>query len=185
MQAFPTDEISVCDSVIYNSSFSSSTKVYIYTIDVKYSKELEQKTKKYPFFPEKTKAETSQFDEWQDGHKKKNCKPIGKLMLELTDEGDYVIDGDMMDWYLANGLKLEDVTNKQKLEYSKSEWLRPYDYDLSLMLRREMKLKLIKINFNDLFFKLMNNLFYGKTNENVYNIQDVKFFLMMWVDILN
>ena len=47
-------------------------------------------------------------------------------MLELTDKVDYVVDGEMLDWYLASGLKLEDITMKQKLEYSKSEWLKPY-----------------------------------------------------------
>ena len=47
-------------------------------------------------------------------------------MLKLTDKVDYVIDGEMLDWYLASGLKLEDFTIKQKFEYSKSEWLKPY-----------------------------------------------------------
>ena len=46
-------------------------------------------------------------------------------MMKLTDKEDYVIDGDTLDWYLDNGLRLEDVTIKQKLEY-KSEGLKPY-----------------------------------------------------------
>ena len=33
----------------------------------------------------------------------------------------------MLDWCLDNGLRLEDVTIMQKLEYSKSEWLKPYN----------------------------------------------------------
>ena len=48
VQALPTGEIKVCDTLDYTSS--TSTKGYIYTIDVKYIDELEQKTKKYPFF---------------------------------------------------------------------------------------------------------------------------------------
>ena len=45
-------------------------------------------------------------------------------MLKLTDKNDYVIDGEKLDWYIASGLKLEDITIKQKLEYSKSEWVK-------------------------------------------------------------
>ena len=53
VQLLPTVEIKACDGNDYTQS--SSTKGYIYTIDVKYKDELKQKTKKYPFFPEKTK----------------------------------------------------------------------------------------------------------------------------------
>ena len=54
VQALPTGEIKVCDTLDY--TISSSTKGYIYTIDVKYNDEMKEKTDKYPFFPEKTKA---------------------------------------------------------------------------------------------------------------------------------
>ena len=47
-------------------------------------------------------------------------------MLKLTDKNDYVIDGEMLDCYFASGFKLENITIKQNLEYSKSEWLKPY-----------------------------------------------------------
>ena len=92
-------------------------------------------------------------------------------MLKLTDKNDYVIDGEMLDWYSASGLKLKDITIKQKLEYSKSEWLKPY-IEFNTQKRREAKAKGDK--FRDVFFKLMNNAFYGKTIENVYNRQDVE-----------
>ena len=53
VQTLPTGEIKVCDTLDYTSS--SSTKGYIYTIDVKYNDELKEKTNKYPFFPERQK----------------------------------------------------------------------------------------------------------------------------------
>ena len=124
VQILPTGEIKVCDGNDYTQS--SSTKGYIYTIDVKYNDELKQKTKKHPFFPEKTKANIDQLTDYQNENKKKGYKPNEKLMLQLTDKVDFVIDGEMLDWYLASGLKLEDITIEQKLEYSKSEWLKPY-----------------------------------------------------------
>ena len=61
-------------------------------------------------------------------------------MLKLTDENDYVIDGEMLDWYLASVLKLEDITVKQKLEYSKIEWLKPY-IEFNIQKRKEAKAK--------------------------------------------
>ena len=178
VQALPTGEIKVCDTLdpetgLADSVYtrSSSNTGYIYSIDIKYNDELKQKTKKYPFFPEKTKANFNQFTDYQNENKKKGYKPNEKLMLKLTDKNDYVIDCEMLDWYLASGLKLEDTTIKQKLEYSKSEWLKPY-IEFNIQKRKEAKAKCDK--FGDVFFKLMNNAFYGKTIENVYNRQDVE-----------
>ena len=66
VQALPTGEIKVCDELDPGTGFAnytspSSTKRYIYTIDIKYNDDLKQKTNKYPFFPEKTKANVDQF----------------------------------------------------------------------------------------------------------------------------
>ena len=77
----------------------------------------------------------------------------------------------MLDWYLASGLKLEDITVKQKLEYGKSEWLKLY-IEFNIRKRKEAKAEADK--FGDVFYKLINNAFYGKTIENVYNRQDVE-----------
>ena len=122
VQALPTGQISMCNDNVHLQS--SSTKGYINTIDIKYNYYLKLKTKKYPFFPEKTKANIDQFTDYQNENKKKGYKPNEKLMLKLTDKNDYVIDGEMLDWYFASGLKLEDITIKQKIEYIKSEWLK-------------------------------------------------------------
>ena len=71
VQALPTGEISVCDDKSFTrSSYSSSTSSnnigYIYTVDIKYDDELEQKTKKKPFFPETTQANIDQFTDYQN-----------------------------------------------------------------------------------------------------------------------
>ena len=72
---------------------------------------------------------------------------------------------------LGHGMKLEDITIKQKLEYSKRQWLKPY-IEFNIWKRKEAKAKGDK--FGDVFFKLMINAFYGKTIENVYNRQDIE-----------
>ena len=89
-------------------------------------------------------------------------------MLKLTDKVDYVIDGEMIDWYLDHGIKLKDIKIKQKLEYSKREWLKLY-FEFNIQKRKEAKAKVDEIG--DVFLKLMNN---GKTIENLYNRQDVE-----------
>ena len=43
-------------------------------------------------------------------------------MLKFTDKTEYVIDGEMLDWYLDHELELEDISVKQKLRWSKSDW---------------------------------------------------------------
>ena len=80
-------------------------------------------------------------------------------MLKLTNGVDYVIDGEMLDWYLDHGLRFEDITIKQKLEYSKSDWLKPY-IEFNIQKRKEAKAKGDK--FEVVFFKLMNNAFMEK-----------------------
>ena len=100
---------------------------------------MKQKTKNYPFFPDKTKANIDQFTDNQNENKKKGFKQNEKLMLNSTDKKPYVIDGEMVEWYLSKSLRLEDVTIKQKIEYSKSERLKLI---LSLILRNGKKIKL-------------------------------------------
>ena len=105
VKILPTGEISACDDKSYTiSSSSSSTSSnnigYKYTKDFKQDAEQEQKTQKYSFFPETIKANIDQFTDYQNENKKRKCKPNEKLMLKFTDEKDYVIDDEMLDWYL-------------------------------------------------------------------------------------
>ena len=68
-------------------------------------------------------------------------------MLNLTDKEDYEKDGRMLDWYLSNGLRLDDITIKQKMEYSKSEWLKPY-IEFNIQKRKEAKARGINLEMN-------------------------------------
>ena len=120
---------------------------------------MKQKTKAFPLFPEKTKEDIDQFTDYQNENKKIGRKPNEKLMIKLTDKEDYVIDGEMLEWYLDNGLILGGHTIRRKLEYSKSEWLKPF-FEFNIQKGKAAKAKGEK--FGDVFFKLMNYAFYGK-----------------------
>ena len=93
------------------------------------------------------------------------------MRIKLTEKEDYIFNWEMLNLYLDNGLFLEDDSIKQKLENSKSEWLMPY-IEFNIHKRKEAKAKGDK--FGDLFFKLLNNAFCGKTIENVCIRQDVE-----------
>ena len=58
------------------------------------------------------------------------------------------------------------------MEYIKSEWLKAY---IEFNIQKRKEAKAMGDKFGDVFFKLMNNAFYGKTIKNVYNRQDVEF----------
>ena len=66
---------------------------------------------------------------------------------------------------------MQEIRIKQKVVFSKSEWLKAY-IEFNIQKRKEAKAKGDKFGY--VFFKLMNNAFYGKTIENVYNRQNVE-----------
>ena len=47
-------------------------------------------------------------------------------MLKFLDKKDYLIDDEMLGWFLDHGLKLQFISIQTKLQYENSEWLRPY-----------------------------------------------------------
>ena len=69
VQVLPTGEFKICDNPVYTRSCSNTG--YIYTIDIKHNDDLKQKTKKYPFFPEKTNGDIRQFTDYQNEKKRK------------------------------------------------------------------------------------------------------------------
>ena len=54
------------------------------------------------------------------GLQRRSIKPNEKLKLKHMLLKDYVIDGEVLDWYLNHGLKLGDIKIKNKLQYVKS-----------------------------------------------------------------
>ena len=79
---------------------------------------MKQKTKAYPLFPEKTKEDIDQFTDYQNENKKIGRKPNEKLMIKLTDKEDYVIDGEMLEWYLDNDLTAGEISVCEIIQYT-------------------------------------------------------------------
>ena len=114
------------------------------------------------------KADTSQFSDRQN--EKKNYEHTGKVRLQHMYLKDNVIDGEMLDWNSDHGIKLEDITIKNKLQYERSGSPRP-SIEFNVQERKEAKA--IGDYFGDVFFKLTNDAIYGKKSK-MYVRQDLR-----------
>ena len=58
-------------------------------------------------------------------------KSTEKIILQQTDKEAYIVEGRMLDWYLAHVMKLKPSAEystgiRKKLAYLKSTWLKQY-----------------------------------------------------------
>ena len=84
----------------------------------------------------------------------------------MEDKEKYVIHIAALKQALNHGLVLKKV--HRVIEFRQEAWLKPY-IDMNTKLRTKAK-----NDFEKDFFKLMNNLVFGKATENVRNHRDMK-----------
>ena len=127
----------------------SSSKGYIFDVDLEYPKHLWKLHDDYPLAPEPTKV---------DG--------VEKLISHFRAKKEYVIHYQNLKQYLNMGIKLAAV--HRALSFKQSPWMEPY-------IRKNTKLRTeTKIAFEKDFFKLMNNSVFGKTIENIRKRQNIR-----------
>ena len=118
-------------------------------MDIEYPKQLFGSHKELPFLPERRKLEK-----------------VEKLVCSIEDKEKYVIHIRALKQALNNGLKLKEV--HRVIKFQQKAWLKPY-IDMNTKLRKEGKSE-----FENNFFKLMNNSVFGKTMENMRKHRDIK-----------
>ena len=122
---------------------------YIFEVDVRYLKRLNDLHSDLPFLPERMKID--------------KCN---KLVCNLFNKKKYVIHINSLKQTLNHGLKLKKI--HRVIKFNQEEWLKPY-IDMNTELR-----KAAKNHFEKDLFELMNNSVFGKTMENVRNHRDIK-----------
>ena len=122
---------------------------YLLEVDVEYPKELHENHNKLPFLTERMEIGR-----------------VEKLVRNLKDKKEYVVQIKSLDQALKRGLKLKTV--HRVIEFHQSKWMKAY-----IMLNTRLR-KDAKNEFEKDFFKLMNNSVFGKTMENIRNHKDMK-----------
>jgi hypothetical protein len=137
---------------------------YMLKVSLDYSKELHDKHNDYPFFPIHKDIKNEDLSPYRKKLKKIKSR---KLATSLENKEGLTCDYRTLKQAIQHGLKLKGI--ECAIKYEQKDWLKPY-IDLNMKLRQEGTSEFEKDSF-----KLMNNLVYGKTIENVLKRQDIKF----------
>ena len=142
-------DVTEIDEKFINNYDEDSDKGYILEVDVKYPRKLHDLHSHSLFLSKRMKID--------------KCK---KLVCNLRNKKKYVVHIRSLKQALNHGLKLKNV--HRIIEFNQEAWLKPY-IDMNTKLR-----KIVKNDFEKDFFKLMNNVVFGKTMENVRKHRDIK-----------
>ena len=124
-------------------------KGYLLEVDVSYPKELHNSHNDLPFMCERMEI-----------------NGVEKLVSNLRDKKNYVIHIQALNQALQHGLRLDGI--HRAIDFDQSPWLKTY-IDFSTQLR-----KAATNDFEKNFFKLMNNLVFGKMMENIRKHRNIK-----------
>ena len=91
---------------------------------------------------------------------------VKKFVRTIEDKKNYVVHIRALKQALNNGLILKQV--HRVIQFSQEAWLKPH-IDMNTKLRKDAK-----NGFEKDFFKLMNNVVFRETMENVRNHRDIK-----------
>ena len=153
-QKLPVNGFKWIDNDKINEEFiknynENDKKGYILEVDIKYPKKLHDLHSDLPFLPERMEIN--------------KCK---KLVCNLYNKKKYEVHVNTLNQSLNHGLKLKKI--HRAIEFNQKAWLKPY-IDMNTELR-----KLARNDFEKDLFKLVNNLVFGRTMENIRKHRDIK-----------
>mgnify|MGYP001794753848 CR=1 FL=1 len=91
---------------------------------------------------------------------------VSKLISNLNDKEKYTLHYKKLKFYESQGLEITKI--HRGVTFEESDWMAPYiELNTNLRMKAENE-------FEKDFFKLMNNVVYGKTMENVRNRVDIR-----------
>jgi len=142
-----------------------STMGYLLEVDLEYPSAIHEKTKDFPFCPEKMKVNETHLSEFMKDQARsvnpnsKSNKTYEKLLLTQFNKTKYTVHGRLLQFYLRQGMKLTKV--HRGLSFNQTFVFRDY-IDYNSRMRQQATSE-----FEKDYFKLKNNSLYGKMVENI------------------
>ena len=134
---------------------------YILEVDLKYPDNIKEKTKHFPFCPDKKKINPDKYTDYMKKIKPKNYTKSKKLISNWTDKKTYLIHYRMLKFYVRHGMIVEKI--HEIISFKQSKRLE------SCINFNTQKRNKAKNDFEKDFFKLLVNAAFGKFLENVGN----------------
>ena len=140
---------------------------YFIEVDLKYPDETKEKTRYFPFAPVNKKINPDDFSEYNEEIIPDTYTKTKKLICDWSDKKNYLKHYRMLKFYIRHGMIVDKV--QETISFRQSKWLEKY-INFNTQKRNQAA-----YDFERDFYKLLNNVFYGKTMENVRNRLKIKF----------
>ena len=111
-QPLPDDEIKFDNDVnledILNTPDDNNIGLFI-EVDLKYTDNIKEKTKNFPFAPMNRKVNPDTFDDYMKEIKRDNYTSTKKLICDFTDKKNCLIHYRMLKFYIRHGMIIDKV----------------------------------------------------------------------------
>ena len=157
------------DSIDSNCVSAGNDVGYILEVDLKYPCKLHDLHNDYPLAPEKMRVSKDMLSDYCSSIAEKYDIKVGdvaKLILNLRDKSCYVLHYRTLQLYMSLGMVVKKI--HRVLKFKQSDWLKSF-----VMFYTAKRMNAAN-EFEKAFFKLIINLVYNKTMENVRKRLNVK-----------
>ena len=120
--------------------------------DLEYPSSIHEKTKNFPFLPDKETNKVEDFSTYKTENKPKKYTPTEKLIMDQTNKQRYFLHYGDLKFYTRHGIKIVKIHTVYK--FNQSPWLAKYT-----KYNTEQRSK-AKTEFEKHSYKLMNKSFY-------------------------
>ena len=141
---------------------------YFLEVDLKYTDNIKEKTKKFPFCPENKKIKTNKYNDYMNKIKPTNYTKSKKLRCDWTNKKKYLSHYRMLKFYKRHGMIGEKI--HELILFKQSRWLEKF---ISFNTQKRNR---AKNDFEKYFFEIFVNAAFGKFLETVRNRFELELF---------
>ena len=169
-QPLPYDEIKFDKNVkledIINTPDDSDIGYFV-EIDLTYLDNIKEKTKNFPLTPVNNKINPDDFNDYKKEIKPDTYIQSKKVIFDWSDKKNYLIHYKILKFYVRHGMVVKKV--HEIISFRHSRWL-----ENCINFNTQKRNQAVN-DFEKDFYKLLKNVIYGKTMENVGNRLKIKF----------